>query len=409
MTSACRFCGSRRRESFADLGMSPLSNAFVNPENACGMEPFYPLHAFVCGACLLVQLEEFSSPDELFGEYAYLSSYSGSWLEHSRNFAERMCAQLGLTPKSKVVEVASNDGYLLQYFLKENIDVLGIEPAKNVAKIALEKGIPTRTIFFGAKTAEQLVFEGIRADLLVGNNVLAHVPDINDFVRGLKLLLAPGGLISLEFPHLLRLMEQNQFDTIYHEHFSYFSLATARAILEFHGLSVVKAEELPSHGGSLRVFARHAEESPEIDGSVDRLLGVEEDFGLKSVKTYARFMERVRETKRALLSLLIELRRSNRSIVAYGAPAKANTLLNYCGIGIDFIDFTVDKNPQKQGRLLPGVRIPVFSPERIEEIKPDYIVVLPWNLKDEIICQLQHVRRWGCKFIIPIPEARVEP
>ena len=408
MMSPCRFCGSTSRESFADLGMSPLSNAFVKPEKASGMEPFYPLHAFVCNACFLVQLEEFRSPDDLFREYAYLSSYSETWLGHSRTFAENMCARLRLTSNSSVVEVASNDGYLLQYFAQKNIGVLGIEPAKNAAELAREKGIPTKVCFFGETTAGELVSEGIRADLLVGNNVLAHVPDINDFVRGMKLLLAPGGLVSLEFPHLLRLMEQNQFDTIYHEHFSYFSLATARRILEFHGLSVVDVDELPTHGGSLRVFARHAEESPEIRASVQRELSIEDDFGLSRVDTYARFAERPRESKMALLSMLIDLRRAKKTIAAYGAPAKGNTLLNYCGVGVEFVDFTVDRNPQKQGCLLPGVRIPVFSPEKLEEARPDYILVLPWNLKDEIKGQLAHVRRWGCKFIIPIPEARIE-
>jgi hypothetical protein len=407
MTGNCRFCETPLRHSLADLGVTPLSNSFVSREDVSKMEPFFPLHAFVCEECFLVQLDEFVPPEAIFSDYAYFSSYSETWLKHAETYTEQVCQRFGYGPSHQVVEIASNDGYLLRCFKERGIPVLGIEPARNVADVAERAGIPTRCCYFGERTARGLLADGVRADLLVGNNVLAHVPHIKDFVRGIKLLLAPYGTVTLEFPHLLRLLAENQFDTIYHEHFSYFSLHTARSILLAHGLDVVEVEELGTHGGSLRVFARHAEEQVLPCGSVASVLEEEERFGLLGLSAYASFSERVKETKRALLSLLIELRRQGKSIVGYGAPAKGNTLLNYCGIRNDFIDYTVDRNPYKQGRLLPGTRIEVRPPEAIAQTRPDYVLVLPWNLRDEILAQLDYVRAWGAKFILPIPKVEV--
>ncbi|MGH2858404.1 MAG: methyltransferase domain-containing protein, partial [Solirubrobacteraceae bacterium] len=395
MTSACRFCGAQLEHVFADLGMSPLANSYLTPAQANGMEPFYPLRAFVCSRCLLVQLEEFEPPDHIFGDYAYFSSYSTSWLEHSRRYVDQMIDRFAFDEQSKVVELASNDGYLLQYFRERGAPVLGIEPAANVAQEAEKRGVPTLVRFFGRETAQEIVADHA-ADLLVGNNVLAHVPDLNDFVAGMKVLLKPGGLITMEFPHLLRLIENNQFDTIYHEHFSYFSFSTARRVFADHALKLWDVEELPTHGGSLRIYGAHADDSdrPESERALE-LLKRERAAGLETVETYRAFASRVQEDKRDVLSFLIELKRQGLAIAGYGAPAKGNTLLNYCGIGPDFVDYTVDLNPHKQGHLLPGSHIPIMAPDELRRTKPDVVLILPWNLRDEISEQHAYIREWG--------------
>ncbi len=405
--TSCRFCGAPLEAVFADLGMSPLANSYLPPERVNAMEPFYPLRALVCGNCFLVQLEEFETPQEIFSDYAYFSSYSSSWLDHSRRYAEQMIERLGLGPSSHVIEIASNDGYLLQFFHERQIPVLGIEPAANVAKVALQKGIPTLVEFFGVKTASSLAVESA-ADLLLGNNVLAHVPDLNDFVAGMKLLLKPGGVITMEFPHLMRLIEDNQWDTIYHEHFSYFSFLTVSRVFEAHGLRLFDVEELPTHGGSLRIFAAHAEDTdkPETDAARE-LRGREAAAGYEQLETYLGYGRRVQEDKRQILDFLIGLKREGLSVAGYGAPAKGNTLLNYCGIGPDFIDFTCDLNPHKQGHFLPGSHIPIRSPEQIREDRPDVVVILPWNLKDEIVQQLDFIREWGGRFAARTPELKL--
>lgn len=407
---ACRFCRAPLHETFADLGVTPLANSFIAPERAHVMEPFYPLHAYVCSSCRLVQLEEFESPQAIFGDYIYFSSYSESWLRHAQTFAEAMTGRLALDATSMVVEVASNDGYLLQYFQQRGVRVLGIEPAANVAAAARDKGIPTEVAFFGAETATRLHDAGIAPDLVVAANVLAHVPDINDFVRGFVILLKPDGVVSVEFPHLLRLMEDSQFDTIYHEHFSYLSLHVVRRIFERHGLRVFDVEELPTHGGSLRVFACHIANTRCAEAPVvARVLAAELAAGLESDDAYRRFARQVVDAKCALLRFLIEARAQGKRVVAYGAPAKGNTLLNYCGAGPELIEFTVDRNPHKQGMLLPGTRIPVRAPETLLAEKPDYVLILPWNLQEEITAQMAAIRGWGGRFVIPIPIARVLP
>lgn len=404
----CRFCATPLKHTFVDLGMSPLSNAYISPEHANRMEPFYPLHAFVCETCFLVQLEEFETPEQIFGDYAYFSSYSDQWLEHARTYAQSMAERLKLDGDSRVVEVASNDGYLLQYFSEQGIPVLGIEPAANVAAVAVGKGIPTVVKFFGTQTATGLMNENIHADLLVGNNVLAHVPDLNDFVAGLKILLKPNGVVTMEFPHLLRLMSENQFDTIYHEHFSYFSFLTVEKVFARHGLALFDVDELPTHGGSLRIYAKHMENNTRpITASVAKLKQQEREAGLERLETYAGFAEQVRETKRQLLEFLIAAKRAGKTVVGYGAPAKGNTLLNYCGIRSDFIDYTVDRSPHKQNKFLPGTHIPIHHPDRIRETRPDYLLILPWNIKDEVMEQMADIRRWGGKFIVPIPRVEV--
>lgn len=405
----CRFCAAELEHSFVDLGMQPLSNAYVPAARAEARESFYPLHAFVCGKCFLVQLAEFESPEAIFHDYAYLSSMSTSWLAHCEAYATEMCKRLSLGARDLVIEVASNDGYLLQYFRAREVPVLGIEPAANVAEIAEKKGVPSMARFFGTELAKELVAAGKRARLLIGNNVLAHVPNLNDFVEGLRIALAPDGLLTMEFPHLLRLIEHNQFDTIYHEHFSYLSLSTVRRVFERHGLRVFEVDQLPTHGGSLRIHAMHAETAPADSESLRTVLADEERAGLSSLSAYLHFAERVRETKRKLLTTLIELKRSGKRIAAYGAPAKGNTLLNYCGIRSDFIEFTVDRSPLKQGTLLPGTRIPVLAPEALAEQRPDVIVLLPWNLEKELVEQLAYTREWGAKLLLPIPEPRIAP
>lgn len=407
---SCRFCASPLSHILVDLGMSPLCESYLSPSQLNRMEPFYPLRVYVCERCWLAQLEEFVGPEEIFTDYAYFSSYSDSWLKHAEDYTEAIVRRLGLGPSSFVVEVASNDGYLLQYFVARGIPVLGVEPARNVARAAVEKGIPTRIGFFGEGLARDLAAEGRRADLIVGNNVLAQVPDLNDFVRGLKLLLEPRGVITLEFPHLVRLMAGNQFDTIYHEHFSYFSLTASDRIFAAQGLVLFDVEELPTHGGSLRVYLRHAEDGTKsVAGRVGELLAREEREGIARAETYARFSDRVQETKRKLLECLIGIKRRGRTICGYGAPGKGNTLLNYCGIRTDFLDYTVDRNPYKQGKFTPGTHIPILAPERIGETRPDYVFILPWNFQDEIMDQMSHIREWGGRFIVPIPEVRIVP
>jgi len=389
--------------------MSPISNAFVPVNAAQSMEPFYPLHALYCRECHLVQLDEFQSPDEIFNDsYAYFSSYSQSWLDHARAYVDMMMSRFALGPQSQVVEIASNDGYLLQYFKARGVPVLGIEPTANTAAVAVEKGIPSRVQFFGCETARQLVNEGLGADVLLGNNVLAHVPNLHDFVGGMKIVLKPGGVITMEFPHLLRLIEQNQFDTIYHEHFSYLSWLTVEKVFAHHGITLFDVEALPTHGGSLRIFGRHAEDdSKAVTQRVEALRSAELAAGLNRPETYHAFQQRVQETKRDLLKFLIEAREQGKRVVGYGAPAKGNTLLNYCGIRTDFLDYTVDRSPHKQCALLPGVRIPVHAPEKIFETRPDYVLILPWNLRVEIMTQMAGIREWGGKFVVPIPHVEV--
>jgi 2-polyprenyl-3-methyl-5-hydroxy-6-metoxy-1,4-benzoquinol methylase len=403
----CRFCGSTLKTSFVDLGMSPLCQTHISQQQLHEMEPFYPLHAFVCDQCFLVQLQEFVSPGEIFTEYAYFSSYSTSWVEHARRYAEMAIARFGLGRNSKVMELASNDGYLLQHFVKRGVPVLGIEPAANVAKVAVDKGVPTTVRFFGRATAAEILAEHGRPDLLLGNNVLAHVPDLNDFVGGMKILLAPGGVITMEFPHLQRLMADNQFDTIYHEHFSYFSFVAVEKVFAHHGLTLFDVEELPTHGGSLRIYGRHAENAAiEVGPRVHDLRQREIDNGFLTLERYRGFSEQVKATKRKLLAFLIDARNRGKKVVGYGAPGKGNTLLNYCGIRTDFLDFTVDANPYKQGKYTPGTRIPILAPEAIREAKPDYVLILPWNLKEEISQAASYVREWGGQFVVPIPEVR---
>lgn len=408
ITRVCRFCGEPLTITFADLGMSPLSNAYVSKEKLFQKEIFYPLHAFVCANCFLVQVNDVELPEKIFSDYAYFSSYSDTWLKHSQEYASMAISRFCLTNNSAVIELASNDGYLLQYFKEVGIPVLGIEPAGNVALEAKRKGIPTIVNFFGQKLAQELVSQGEKADLVIGNNVLAHVPDINDFVAGMKILLKQQGIITLEFPHLMRLMEGNQFDTIYHEHFSYISLTTALRILDEHGLTIFDVDEIPTHGGSLRIYACHKDDtSKSVGKNVTKLLADENRVGLAKLNRYRKFEEQVKETKRKILELLIRIKYENKSIVGYGAPAKGNTLLNYCGIRRDFIDYTVDRNPYKQGKYLPGSHIPIYDPEKIMETKPDYVFILPWNLTQEIMDQMGCIRDWGGKFIIPIPEVKV--
>jgi 2-polyprenyl-3-methyl-5-hydroxy-6-metoxy-1,4-benzoquinol methylase len=404
----CRSCRAELKHSFVDLGMSPLANSNLEATQLNQMEPFYPLHAYVCEECFLVQLEEFESPQHIFGDYVYLSSYSQSWVQHAKDYVEMIVARLGLSEKSQVVEIASNDGYLLQWFVAKGIPALGIEPAANIAKIAVENGIPTQARFFNTETAKELTASGLQADLIIGNNVLAHVPELNDFVAGLRILLTPTGVATFEFPHLLRLMEGRQFDTIYHEHFSYFSLHAVARVFARHGLTIFDVEELATHGGSLRIYAaRAADASKPVNRRVGDLLSRERQHSLTLLDRYLSFAGEVAATKRALLQFLIRAKGEGKSIVGYGAPAKGNTLLNYCGIRTDFIDYVVDLNPYKQGRFLPGSRIPIHHPDRIRETRPDYLLLLPWNLRDEIMGQMAHVRDWGCRFVTPLPEVRV--
>jgi SAM-dependent methyltransferase len=408
----CRFCGAVLGTTMVDLGMSPLCESFLLPHELNGPETFFPLHVRVCDRCLLAQVQQYVSPQDIFGEYAYFSSYSTAWLDHARRYTDVMTERLGLGPDSLVVELASNDGYLLRWFQDKGVPVLGVEPAANVAKVALERGIPTRVEFFGDECARSLVDEGMRADLVVGNNVLAQVPDLNSFVAGIARVLAPAGTVTVEFPHVQRLMAGNQFDTIYHEHFSYFSLLAAEKVFAAHGLTVFDVDELWTHGGSLRVHARHAADGDAgparpVTEAVHRVREAELAFGLDRMATYERFGAQVEATKRRILRFLVDARDAGKRVVGYGAPGKGNTLLNYCGIRTDLIEFTVDRNPYKHGRFLPGTHIPVHPPEALDAARPDYVFILPWNLRDEIAEQLAHVRDWGGRFVVPIPEVDV--
>jgi hypothetical protein len=404
----CRFCGTALKHTFVDLGMSPLCESYVSTSQLNQMEPFYPLHVYVCENCFLVQLEEYVKPEAIFTEYAYFSSYADSWLKHVQSYTDMIVRRFKLGVQSFVVEIASNDGYLLQYFVEKGIPSLGIEPAANVAKVAIQKGIPTLVEFFSRESALKLSAEGKSPDLIIGNNVLAQVPDLNDFVAGMKTLLGPQGVITIEFPHLMRLMSENQFDTIYHEHFSYFSFITAEKIFTAHGLTLFDVDELPTHGGSLRIYACHTEDkSKRVSERIDAIRRQEELAGFTRIEHYTGFAEQVKETKRKLLDFLIKAKREGKKIAGYGAPGKGNTLLNYCGIREDFLDYTVDRNPYKQGKYLPGTHIPVYAPEKIDITRPDYLLILPWNFKDEIMQQMAHIRNWGGQFIIPIPEVQI--
>lgn len=403
----CRFCGAPLEHVFCDLGMSPLANSYLQPEQANAMEPFYPLRALVCSQCFLVQLEEFETAEHIFSDYAYFSSYSTSWLEHSERYVEQMVERLGLDASSHVVEIASNDGYLLKFFKERGVPVLGIEPAANVAKVALQKGIPTLVEFFGVETATS-VKEESQADLLLGNNVLAHVPDINDFVGGMKVLLKDGGVITMEFPHLQKLIDLRQWDTIYHEHFSYLSFTTASKVFEAHGLRLFDVEELPTHGGSLRIFGCHADDAAKpLTDRARALLDRERDAGFLDLQMYLDFGQQVHEDKRRILEFLIGLKDEGKRIVGYGAPAKGNTMLNYCGVRTDFLEYTCDLNPHKQGCVLPGTHIPIASPEQLLADKPDVVLILPWNLRDEIVEQLAEVTSWGGRFAARDPELKL--
>jgi SAM-dependent methyltransferase len=406
--SKCRFCGKPLKYTFIDLGMQPLCESFVKGEQLNQMEPFYPLHTYVCHNCFLVQLEEYVAPENIFSEYAYFSSYSNSWLKHAENYVDMITDKLELNKNSLVIEVASNDGYLLQYFVQKGIPVFGIEPASNVADAAINKGIDTLVKFLNIDSARVLLQKGLTADLLIGNNVLAHVPDLNGFVESLKLILKPSGVLTMEFPHLMQLVDGNQFDTIYHEHFSYFSFLTVEKIFKAHDLIIFDVEELSTHGGSLRIYVRHNEYNAKpIGPRVNILKEREIAAGYTDLAKYFTFDEKVRETKRSLLELLIKLKRDNKSIVGYGAPGKGNTLLNYCGIRNDFLEYTVDRNPYKHGKFLPGTHIPVLNPDQISISKPEYILILPWNIKNEIFNQLRFIEAWDGKFIVPIPEVGV--
>jgi predicted TPR repeat methyltransferase len=403
----CRGCGATLRETFADLGLSPLSNAFIPADRAGDGEMFYPLHAWVCGHCRLVQLEAFETPAAMFSDYLYFSGFSDTWRHHVQAYAGQMIARLALGSASQVIEIASNDGTLLQPFRAAGVPVLGIDPAANVAAAAAARGIPTDIAFFGSATATRLRAAGHAPDLITANNVLAHVPDLHDFVSGLRILLPATGVITIEFPHLLRLLADCQFDTIYHEHFCYFSLHVAVRILARHGLLVFDVETLATHGGSLRVYACHDAAPHPVTAAVRACLDQELAAGLEGIEIYRDFAAQVVAVKCALLEFLIGARRAGRRVAGYGAPAKGNTLLNYCGVGRDLIDFTVDRNPHKQGLLLPGSRIPILAPEAIAAARPDYLLILPWNLRDEIIAQMAEIRSWGGQFVVPIPTLRV--
>jgi hypothetical protein len=405
---SCRFCGTGLEHTFVNLGMSPLCESFLRAGQLNQMEPFYPLHVYVCGECFLVQLQEYVAPEAIFNDYAYFSSFSDSWLTHAKNYSESVTKLLHLDDASLVVELASNDGYLLQNFVRSGIPCLGIEPAANVAEVAISKGVPTISRFFDREAAIELAADGKMADLLIGNNVLAQVPDLNNFVAGMKILLKPSGVITMEFPHLLRLMQENQFDTIYHEHFSYFSFWTVERIFSAHGLVVFDVDELSTHGGSLRIYAGHAADTSKRPTSrVEELRTREIRFGVNRLETYASFDEQVKDTKCKLLDFLIDARREKKQVVGYGAPGKGNTLLNYCGIRSEFLEYTVDRNVHKHGKFLPGTHIPIRPPERIRETRPDYVLILPWNLKSEIMEQNAYIKSWNGRFVVPIPEVKV--
>lgn len=408
-TRTCNYCKTPLQHTFVDLGMQPLCEDLLSAEETSQMEPHYPLHVFTCEKCFLVQVEELVAPAEIYKDYVYFSSYSDSWLAHAKKYTDLMVEKFKLGKNCFVAEIASNDGYLLQYFKEKNIPVLGIEPAENVAKVAInERNIPSEILFFGVETAKQLKAKYGQPDLLLGNNVLAHVPDINDFVGGMKIFLKPGGVITMEFPHLQRLMEENQFDTIYHEHFSYLSFTTVNTIFKHYGLTLWDVEEWPTHGGSLRIYAKHTDDPAKpISHAVKELLEREQKLGFGKLEFYSHFTEKVKETKRKILEFLIAAKRENKQVVGYGAPGKGNTLLNYCGVRTDFLDYTVDRNPVKHGKFLPGTLIPIFDTPKIKETKPDYVLILPWNLKNEIAEQHKYIKEWGGKFVVPIPELTI--
>jgi SAM-dependent methyltransferase len=387
--------------------MQPLCESYLRPDQLNQMECFYPLHAYVCGNCFLVQLDEYVAPESIFSEYAYFSSYSETWLKHAKDYVKMIINRLKLNEDSQVVEIGSNDGYLLKYFAQRGIPVIGVEPAANVAKVAIEKGIPTIVKYFGLKVANELVSKNERADLLIGNNVLAQVPNLNPFLKSMKILIKPSGVITMEFPHLIQLIDRNEFDTIYHEHFSYFSFFTVEKLFTAHGLTIFDVDELPTHGGSLRIYARNTEDkSKPVTPKVYKLRDREQSRGVTNLKNYS-FSEKVHKTKRDLLAFLSNLKGRNRTIVGYGAPGKGNTLLNFCGIRTDFLDYTVDLNPYKQGKFLPGTHIPIFHPDKIKETTPDYVLILSWNVKEEIMNQMSYISEWDGKFIVPIPELKV--
>ena len=404
--SRCRSCGAVLHCSVVDLGSQPLANAFLAADQLDRPEPLFPLHAHVCDRCWLVQLAGSVSREELFSDYAYFSSFSDTWLEHAQAYAEEMVERLSLGRQSLVVEVASNDGYLLKYFVERGVPVLGIEPAQNVADYAISIGVPTEVVFLGRETALDLRARGVAADLLVGNNVLAHVPDLNDFIAGLAILLGPRGTLTMEFPHVLRLLQERQFDTIYHEHYSYFSLTAAQSAFARHGLALEKVEELPTHGGSLRIHVLHVDEVRDPHPSVAEILLREREAGLTDTSTYTLLGQDAQAARQALLAFLEDARASGRRVVGYGAPAKGNTLLNFCGVTTNLVPYTVDRSPHKQGRFLPGSHLPIEAPTRLLEDKPDYVLILPWNLEEEIVEQMSAVRAWGGRFVVPIPTVR---
>lgn len=404
----CRFCRAALQHTFVDLGVSPLANSYLTADRLEMMEPFYPLHVYVCDRCLLVQLPHVETPERMFCTYAYFSSYSTAWLTHAKAYTDLVTERFGLTTTSQVIEIASNDGYLLQYFQQKQVPVLGIEPALNVAEVAVNKGIPTMTRFFGREVADELISSGRQADLIVANNVVAHVPDLQDFLEGIARLLKPHGVVTMEFPHVFRLIVEHQFDTIYHEHLSYFSLTSIARICARYGLTLFDVEELPTHGGSLRIYGCRQDAPISPGPRVHALEAKEAAAGLTNLEGYLGFAAAVRRTKYELLAFLVHAKQQGRSIVGYGAPAKGNTLLNYCGVGPEFVDYTVDLNPHKQGQFLPGTRIPIHAPAKVYETRPDYVLVLPWNLKDEIMEQMAGIREWGGRFVVPIPTVRIE-
>lgn len=412
MEMNCRNCNNKLDNVFADLGMSPLANSYLTADRINHMEAFYPLRTFVCSKCFLVQLDEFEKPENIFSNYAYFSSYSETWLKHVESFVNSTINRFGFNNKNQVIEIASNDGYLLQYFKKQGIPVLGIEPAANVADVAMKNGIPTITKFFGTHTAKELVHDNKTADLLIAINVMPHVPDLHDFIEGMKVLLNPSGIIVIQFSaYLMNLIEQNEFDTIYHEHFSYFSLGTIQNVLSTHGLSIFDVEELPIHGGSLRIYTKHSENDKiQIENTrLQNLLKREKEFGLMNLDTYTNFSEKIMKVKLDIWNFFISVNRENKQVACYGAPAKGNTLLNFCGIYSDLVDYTVDINPHKQGLYLPGTHVPIFPPEKIRETQPDYLIILPWNLKEEIMKQMSYIRDWGGKFVTLIPTVTIFP
>jgi SAM-dependent methyltransferase len=407
-STTCIFCGSDEQRLILPLGDQPMSNSYIKVEQLESNEPVFPLDLYVCESCMLAHIEAVATSEEIFSDYAYFSSFSTSWLEHCKNYVDMIVNRLSLNGDSFVIEVASNDGYLLQYFVERNVPCLGIEPAANVAEEAVKKGVPTQVSFWGEETARSLAGDGKKADLILGNNVFAHVPTLNDFVEGFKQALKAGGVVTLEFPHLYQMVQHNQFDTIYHEHFSYFSLFVAQKIFAAHGMKIFDVEELPTHGGSLRLFAAHDDDASHVVlDSVGNLLEKEEAAGLMEFESYEAFAQKASKVKEQLLAFLKDARDEGKTVAAYGAPAKGNTLLNYCGVTSSDIPFTVDRSPFKQGLFLPGSHIPIAAPEKIREEKPDYVIILPWNLESEIVDQMSYIKEWEGRFVIPIPEVRI--